>query len=118
MHCGEHGFTPIHEAYGDLDNGPFVDGICFANSSEHGAAEHCKPGGVSLDVQRVLVMLLANVIYYYIKGKLRKPSKPKGRFKSSDFNCNICLENTTENYRLAECSCEFCEEVISLEFYL
>ena len=116
MDSGELGFTAIHGAYGDLDNGRFEDGICFANSSGYRATGYGKPGGVLLDLQRALVVLLANFVYYYfIK---RKRRKTKGRFKSSDFNCNICLENTTENYRLAECSCEFCEEVISLEFYL
>ena len=39
-----------------------------------------------------------------------------------DFQCSICLENTTENLKLAKCNCTFCTEVILIQlipyFYL
>ena len=31
---------------------------------------------------------------------------------SPDFQCSICMENTTENLKLAKCNCTFCTEVI------
>ena len=34
---------------------------------------------------------------------------------SLDFQCNICLEATTENFRLAKCACAFCTEVSLLD---